>query len=86
MRASDRVKAKLTTSSDVAPLKPLRVNVVAPGIVRTPLGDRLPEDQRDAYFAARGPTLPVGRIGEPADVAEAYLSFMRSGYTLGKLL
>jgi NAD(P)-dependent dehydrogenase (short-subunit alcohol dehydrogenase family) len=67
-------------------LKPVRVNVVAPGIIRTPIWDRLPEPQREAYFAARGPTFPVGRVGDPADVAEAYLSFMRSGYTTGQTI
>ena len=34
-------------------LAPVRVNVVAPGIVRTPIWDRLTEEQREAFFAAR---------------------------------
>jgi NAD(P)-dependent dehydrogenase (short-subunit alcohol dehydrogenase family) len=67
-------------------LAPVRVNVVAPGIVRTPIWDRLPEEQREAFFAARGAAFPVGKVGEPADIAEAYLSFMRSGYTTGQIV
>jgi NAD(P)-dependent dehydrogenase (short-subunit alcohol dehydrogenase family) len=67
-------------------LAPVRVNVVAPGIVRTPIWDRLPKEQREAYFEARGAALPVGKVGEPADVAEAYLCFMRSGYTTGQIV
>jgi NAD(P)-dependent dehydrogenase (short-subunit alcohol dehydrogenase family) len=67
-------------------LAPVRVNVVAPGIVRTPIWDRLPEEQREAFFAARGAALPVGKVGEPAEVAEAYLCFMRSGYTTGQIV
>ncbi|WP_158942571.1 SDR family oxidoreductase [Granulicella sp. S190] len=67
-------------------LAPVRVNVVAPGIVRTPIWDRLPEAQREAYFASRAATLPVGRVGEAVDVAEAYLSFMRSRFTTGQIL
>jgi len=67
-------------------LAPVRVNVVAPGIVRTPIWDRLPEEQREAFFAARGAALPVGRVGEPEDIAEAYLCFMRSGYTTGQIV
>jgi NAD(P)-dependent dehydrogenase (short-subunit alcohol dehydrogenase family) len=67
-------------------LAPIRVNVVAPGIVRTPLWDRLPEEQREAFFAARGAALPVGKVGEPAEVAEAYLSLMRSTFTTGQSL
>jgi NAD(P)-dependent dehydrogenase (short-subunit alcohol dehydrogenase family) len=67
-------------------LAPVRVNVVAPGIVRTPIWDRLPEQQREAFFETRGAALPVGKVGEPAEVAEAYLSFMRSAYTTGQIL
>lgn len=67
-------------------LAPVRVNVVAPGIVRTPIWDRLPEEQRELFFATRGAALPVGKVGEPAEVAEAYLSFMRSAYTTGQIL
>jgi NAD(P)-dependent dehydrogenase (short-subunit alcohol dehydrogenase family) len=44
-------------------LAPVRVNVVAPGIVRTPFWNRLPEEQREAYFETRGAALPVGRGG-----------------------
>jgi NAD(P)-dependent dehydrogenase (short-subunit alcohol dehydrogenase family) len=67
-------------------LAPVRVNVVAPGIVRTPIWDRLPEEQRETFFAARGAALPVGMLGEPQEVAEAYLCFMRSGYTTGQIV
>ncbi|WP_262056697.1 SDR family oxidoreductase [Streptomyces sp. STR69] len=64
-------------------LAPLRVNVVAPGLVRTELWRELPEEDRDGLFASVAGSLPVGRIGEPADVAEAYLYLMRGGYTTG---
>jgi NAD(P)-dependent dehydrogenase (short-subunit alcohol dehydrogenase family) len=67
-------------------LAPLRVNVVAPGIVRTPLWDRLPEDQREQFFATRGAALPVGKVGEPAEIAEAYLYLMRSSFTTGQTI
>jgi NAD(P)-dependent dehydrogenase (short-subunit alcohol dehydrogenase family) len=67
-------------------LAPVRVNVVAPGIVRTPLWDRLPKDQREAFFAMRGATLPVGKVGDPAEIAEAYLFLMRSTFTTGQTL
>jgi NAD(P)-dependent dehydrogenase (short-subunit alcohol dehydrogenase family) len=30
--------------------------------------------------------LPIARIGEPAEVAEAYLYLMRAGYTTGQVL
>jgi NAD(P)-dependent dehydrogenase (short-subunit alcohol dehydrogenase family) len=43
-------------------LAPVRVNVVAPGIVRTPIWDKLPKEQREAFFEARGSALPVGKV------------------------
>jgi NAD(P)-dependent dehydrogenase (short-subunit alcohol dehydrogenase family) len=67
-------------------LAPIRVNVVAPGIIRTELWNRLPEEQRESYFATRGKALPLGRVGRPSDLAEAYLSFMRSPFTTGQTL
>ncbi|MEJ6549987.1 SDR family oxidoreductase [Corynebacterium sp. USCH3] len=45
----------------------VRVNSVAPGIVRTRLSEALWKDDEDAAAA----TTPLGRIGEPADVADA---------------
>ena len=45
-------------------LKNIRINVVCPGVVRTAL---LP----DGAEAAMGPTLPMGRIGEPDEIAAA---------------
>jgi NAD(P)-dependent dehydrogenase (short-subunit alcohol dehydrogenase family) len=65
-------------------LAPVRVNVVAPGIVRTPLWDRLPFREREAFFAARGAFIPVGKVGEPSEIAEAYLFMMRGTFTTGQ--
>lgn len=67
-------------------LAPIRVNTVAPGIIRTEIWDRLPAEQREQYFELRGKSFPVGRVGLPADVADAYLSFMRSPYTTGQTI
>jgi NAD(P)-dependent dehydrogenase (short-subunit alcohol dehydrogenase family) len=57
---------------------------VAPGIVRTPIWNRLPEEQREAYFATRATTLPVGKVGDPEDIAEAFLFLMRNAFTTGQ--
>jgi 3-oxoacyl-[acyl-carrier protein] reductase len=45
----------------------VRANVVAPGYVTTQLTDVLPEEARAAMLAAT----PLGRLGDPADVASA---------------
>jgi NAD(P)-dependent dehydrogenase (short-subunit alcohol dehydrogenase family) len=67
-------------------LAPIRVNVVALGIIRTELWNRLPEREREDLFATRANSIPLGRVGKPSDVAEAYLSFMRSPFTTGETL
>ena len=48
----------------------IRVNSVCPGVIRTPITERLFQDdpELEARFAARQ---PVGRLGTPEDVAEA---------------
>jgi 3-oxoacyl-[acyl-carrier protein] reductase len=43
----------------------IRVNAVAPGYIATALTDALPETAREAILAQT----PLGRLGEPADVA-----------------
>lgn len=47
----------------------LRVNAVAPGLVRTPLSSRLTANE--ATLKASTAMHPLGRIGEPGDVAAA---------------
>ncbi|MFF5138248.1 SDR family oxidoreductase [Streptomyces sp. NPDC013157] len=67
-------------------LAPVRVNVVSPGVVRTELWRGLPEPVREELFRSSAESLPVGRMGEPADVAEAYLYLMRGGYSTGSVV
>ena len=65
-------------------LAPIRVNLVIPGFVRTPLWRNLPEADREAIFAAAGAKLPVGRVGEAAEVADAYVFLMKQGFATGQ--
>ena len=67
-------------------IAPVRVNAVRPGLVRTDLWQNFPESDRDALYAATAQSLPVGRIGDPEDIAESYLYLMNSGYTTGSIV
>lgn len=67
-------------------IAPIRVNIVSPGFVRTPLWADIPPADRDAMYAAAGAKLPVGRVGEAAEIAEAYLFFMRQDFATGQVL
>ena len=65
-------------------LAPIRVNLVSPGFVRTPLWRDIPEEDREAMYGAVGAKLPVGRVGEAAEVAETYVFLMRQGFATGQ--
>ncbi|MEC0176910.1 SDR family oxidoreductase [Paenibacillus favisporus] len=67
-------------------LSPLRVNAVCFGLMRTELWDGIPEEQRNAMYEHTGKSLPVGRVGEPEDGAEAYLYLMREKYSTGQII
>jgi NAD(P)-dependent dehydrogenase (short-subunit alcohol dehydrogenase family) len=64
----------------------LRVNCIAPGMVRTELHDRVPVERREAMFRSTGDSLPVGRIGRPEEVADAVLLAATNPYMSGHVL
>jgi NAD(P)-dependent dehydrogenase (short-subunit alcohol dehydrogenase family) len=67
-------------------LAPLRVNVVAPGVVRTPLWREWDEASREAFYAERAKAIPVGHVGEPEEIAKAYVYLMEQTYGSGQTL
>jgi NAD(P)-dependent dehydrogenase (short-subunit alcohol dehydrogenase family) len=67
-------------------LKPIRVNAVSPGVVKTPWWDTLPSEQREAVFAQTAQILPVGRIGTPEDIAEVIIMLLQNGFMTGTVI
>src|SRR5580693_5239884 len=67
-------------------LAPIRVNAVSPGVVRTNLWQNMSSSEREQFFESVGNSLPVGRVGEPYDIAQAYLFLMQEGYTTGQIV
>lgn len=67
-------------------LAPIRVNAVCAGVARTALWQNLPEVEREAMFTEIGAHLPVGRVGLPADIAEAFLYLLRSDFSTGSIV
>ncbi|WP_152394520.1 SDR family oxidoreductase [Paenibacillus guangzhouensis] len=67
-------------------LRPIRVNAVAFGLMRTEMYNGIPEEDRNAMYKAIGDSLPVGHVGEPEDAAEAFLYLMREQYSTGQVI
>jgi NAD(P)-dependent dehydrogenase (short-subunit alcohol dehydrogenase family) len=67
-------------------LAPVRVNVVSPGIVETPLYAGMPQEQRQALFTGISGQLPVGRVAQPEDIAESYVYLAKSEFTTGTVV
>ncbi len=65
-------------------LAPIRVNAVSPGVVRTNLWQNMNSSEREQLFESVGKRLPVGRVGEAHDIAQAYLFLMKEGFGTGQ--
>jgi NAD(P)-dependent dehydrogenase (short-subunit alcohol dehydrogenase family) len=64
-------------------LAPIRVNAIRPGTVDTPLTTRLMGDRRHDYLASEAKRLPVGRVGQPEDLAHAIRFLMENPFLTG---
>ncbi len=64
----------------------IRVNAIAPGMIRTPMTTRITEDSQVATGYLRG--VPLGRFGEPSDVAAAvaFLASRDAAWITGAIL
>lgn len=67
-------------------LAPLRVNVVSPGMVETGMWGPLSDGERQAMAQRAGAGLPVGRVGQPDELADAYLMVMHNGFMSGAVI
>lgn len=72
-----------TAAKELAP-RGITVNAVAPGFVDTAMTVDLPEKVKGAMLAQ----IPLGRIGEPEDVAEAvaFLASDKAAYITGQVI
>jgi NAD(P)-dependent dehydrogenase (short-subunit alcohol dehydrogenase family) len=67
-------------------LAPIRVNAVSPGVVRTSLWQNMSPAEREQLFESVGKRLPVGRVGEAHDIAQAYLFLMKEEFSTGQTI
>jgi NAD(P)-dependent dehydrogenase (short-subunit alcohol dehydrogenase family) len=62
---------------------PVRVNTVSPGLIDTPLHDRMEASAREAMYERTRQSLPVRRMGQPEDVAQAILLVATNPFMTG---
>jgi NAD(P)-dependent dehydrogenase (short-subunit alcohol dehydrogenase family) len=67
-------------------LAPLRVNAVAPGVLRTALWDNMSNADRESLYDHIAGKMLVQRVGEASDVAQAYLYLMQQGFSTGQVI
>ena len=62
----------------------ITANAIAPGFIKTPMTDVLPEELKKTYLAQ----IPAGRFGEPEDIANAcvFLASDEASYINGQTL
>ena len=62
----------------------ITANAIAPGFIKTPMTDVLPEELKKTYLAQ----IPAGRFGEPEDIANAcvFLASNEASYINGQTL
>jgi len=72
-----------TLARELAPLG-IRSNCIAPGFIKTPMTDKIPDKHRERILSG----IPLARAGEPEDVANAALFFASelSAYITGHVL
>ena len=64
--------------------KNVRVNAIAPGFIKTPMTDKLNEQQTEALAS----NIPMGRLGEPEEVAKVtlFLASDLASYVTGQAI
>jgi len=67
-------------------LAPLRVNVISPGIIDTPVFSGLSEQDRKAFFDKTAKGTPIKKIGNPQEVAMAAIYLMTNTFTTGSTI
>lgn len=67
-------------------LAPIRVNLISPGAVMTPLWDGLPKEMREGFMEQIKTKCTTGVVGRAEDVAESYLYAMRDWNVSGSVI
>jgi NAD(P)-dependent dehydrogenase (short-subunit alcohol dehydrogenase family) len=67
-------------------LKPIRVNIVSLGAIKTELWNNVPEQVREKILKAHEAAVPTGKVGRVQDAAEAYIYAMKDQNITGSTI
>jgi NAD(P)-dependent dehydrogenase (short-subunit alcohol dehydrogenase family) len=67
-------------------LAPVRVNLVRPGVVESPLWSAMDEKDRDGLYQAVAASAPVGHVGRVEEIARAFVYCMEQTYATGAIV
>lgn len=67
-------------------LAPVRVNLISPGAVQTPLWDGLPKEMVAGFMKMIEQRTTTGVIGRAEDVAESYLFVLKDANCTGSVI
>ena len=67
-------------------LAPVRVNVIAPGVVETELWDGLPAETRGEMLKSFTSRQPISRPGRPEEIASVVLTMMTATFMTGAVV
>ncbi|USI71578.1 SDR family oxidoreductase [Sphingomonas morindae] len=74
------------TRSLARELAPRRVNLVSPGMTSTEFWNSMPEDKKAEHFASFAERLPLRRVGQPDESAEAIAFVIANSYVTGSVI
>lgn len=67
-------------------LAPIRVNAVAPGVIKTNLWNGMSEEQRNDFYKNVGDSLLVKRVGEAEEIAQSFIFLMKQNFITGQII
>jgi NAD(P)-dependent dehydrogenase (short-subunit alcohol dehydrogenase family) len=67
-------------------LRPVRVNVICPGLIDTEFWDHTPPGLKETMFADAINRLPVRRVGRPEEIGSAVMALLTNGFINGTVL
>lgn len=63
-------------------LAPIRVNIISPGLVDTPVWDFMSDQKRNTMFEMAASMISIGRVGQPEDITTDTLPITQYSFPL----